>query len=159
MALLLPAVQQAREAARRDCLQCELGSTSLALQHFESSFRSFPAGAEASTLHSWSTRILPFLEQDGLYQRIDFNAAWDAPKNAPWSRQNLAVFTCPSSRKNYGGRTDYSGISAHPTRRLMMRSQRHFVSARPRGTTGEHQLDSRRNEPHDLPSLSAWRGR
>jgi prepilin-type processing-associated H-X9-DG protein len=111
MALLLPAVQQAREATRRIACSANLAQQGLALQHFESSFKSFPAGAEAGTLQSWSTRILPYLEQDGMYQRIDFKAAWDAPKNAAWTKQNLAVFTCPSSWKNYAGSTDYSGIS------------------------------------------------
>ncbi len=111
MGLLLPAVQQAREAARRINCGNNLKQQGLALQHFESTFKFFPAGAEADTLHSWSTRVLPYLEQDGLYQRIDFKAAWDTPKNAAWTRQNLSVFTCPSSWKNYAGSTDYCGIS------------------------------------------------
>ncbi|MCU0714367.1 MAG: DUF1559 domain-containing protein [Pirellula sp.] len=111
VALMLPAVQQAREAARRINCSANLAQQGLALQHFESSFKAFPAGAEAGTLHSWSTRILPYLEQDSLYQRIDFNAAWDAPKNVAWSKQKLAIFSCPSSWKIYDGSTDYSGIS------------------------------------------------
>ncbi len=111
MALLLPAVQQAREAARRIACSNNLKQQGLALLQFESSFQSFPAGAEEGTLHSWCTRILPYLEQDSLYQQIDFNAAWDAPKNAAWTRQKLAVFTCSSSWKSYAGSTDYSGIS------------------------------------------------
>jgi prepilin-type processing-associated H-X9-DG protein/prepilin-type N-terminal cleavage/methylation domain-containing protein len=111
MGLLLPAVQQAREAARRINCGNNLKQQGLALQHFESAFKIFPAGAEADTLHSWSTRVLTYLEQNGLSQRIDFKAAWDAPKNAAWARQDLSVFNCPSSWKNYAGSTDYSGIS------------------------------------------------
>jgi prepilin-type N-terminal cleavage/methylation domain-containing protein/prepilin-type processing-associated H-X9-DG protein len=111
MGLLLPAVQNAREAARRITCSNNLKQQGLALLQFESSFKSLPAGAEANTLHSWSTRILPYLEQDVLYQRIDFKAAWDAPSNAAWTKQNLSMFTCPSSWKSYAGLTDYSGIS------------------------------------------------
>lgn len=109
--LLLPAVQQAREAARRITCGNNLKQLGLALLQFESSFKSLPAGAEAVTLHSWSSRILPYLEQGVLYQRIDFKAAWDAPSNVIWTRQNLSLFTCPSSWKSYAGLTDYSGIS------------------------------------------------
>ncbi len=111
MGLLLPAVQQAREAARRINCGNNLKQQGLALQHFESTFKFFPAGAEANTLHSWSTRVLPYLEQGGLYQRIDFKAAWDSPMNAARTRQNLSVFNCPNTWKNYAGSTDYCGIS------------------------------------------------
>ncbi len=111
MGLLLPAVQYAREAARR--IQCSnnLAQQGLALQQFEASFKSFPAGAEAGTLHAWSTRILPYLELGDLYQQIDLKANWDAPSNLVWTKQNLAVFSCPTSLKSYAGLTDYSGIS------------------------------------------------
>lgn len=111
MGLMLPAVQHARETARRITCSNNLAQQGLALQQFESSFRSFPAGAEAGTLHAWSTKILPHLEQGSVYQHIDFKADWDSPKNAIWSRQSLPVFACPSSLKNYTGLTDYCGIS------------------------------------------------
>ena len=109
--LLLPAVQQAREAARRITCSSNLAQQGLALQHFESGFKFFPAGAEAGTLHSWSTQLLPYLEQRGLHERIDFKVAWDTDQNAAWTRQRLSVFACPSSWKNYAGSTDYCGIS------------------------------------------------
>lgn len=111
MALLLPAVQQARESARRITCSNNLVQQGVALQNFESNFKAFPAGAEAGTLHAWSTRILPYLDQNGLFQKIDFKAAWDSPKNTAWTRQNLSLFACPSSWKNYAGLTDYAGIS------------------------------------------------
>lgn len=111
MGLLLPAVQKAREASRRIICSNNLKQQGLALQQFEGSFKSFPAGADADTLHSWSSRILPYLEQADLHQRIEFKLAWDAPKNSLWTRQNLSVFKCPSSWKSYAGSTDYAGIS------------------------------------------------
>ncbi len=111
MGLLLPAVQQVRQASRRIACSNNLKQQGLALQQFESTFRSFPAGAEADTLHSWSSRVLPYLELEDLCQRIDFKSAWDAPTNASWTRQNLTIFKCPSSWKGYAGSTDYAGIS------------------------------------------------
>jgi prepilin-type N-terminal cleavage/methylation domain-containing protein/prepilin-type processing-associated H-X9-DG protein len=111
MGLLLPAVQQAREAARRITCSNNLKQQGLALLQFESSFQSLPAGGDAGTLHSWCTRILPYLEHGGLYQQIDLKADWDAPSNVAWTQQNLSLFSCPSSWKSYPGLTDYSGIS------------------------------------------------
>jgi prepilin-type N-terminal cleavage/methylation domain-containing protein/prepilin-type processing-associated H-X9-DG protein len=111
MGLLLPAVQYAREAARRIHCGNNLAQQGLALQQFESSFKTFPAGGEAGTLHAWGTRILPYLEHGDLYQQIDLTSNWDAPSNLVWTKQDLAVFSCPTSLKSYPGLTDYSGIS------------------------------------------------
>jgi prepilin-type N-terminal cleavage/methylation domain-containing protein/prepilin-type processing-associated H-X9-DG protein len=111
MGFLFPAVQQVRESARRIACSNNLKQQGMALLQFESSFQSFPAGADAGTLHSWCTRILPYLEHGDLFQQIDLQADWDAPSNLAWTRQNLSVFSCPSSWKSYPGLTDYSGIS------------------------------------------------
>ena len=76
--LLLPAVQAAREAARR--MQCSnnLKQIGLALHNYESSYKRFPAGnivrIVGSTLSgdgwTWGSRILPFVEQTALYNRV-----------------------------------------------------------------------------------------
>ncbi|MBL8892367.1 MAG: DUF1559 domain-containing protein [Planctomycetaceae bacterium] len=111
MGLLLPAIQYAREAGRR--IQCSnhLAQQGLALQQFESSFKCFPAGGEAGTLHAWCTRILPYLEHGDLYQQIDLKLGWDASGNIAQTKQTLPIFRCPTSLKSYAGLTDYSGIS------------------------------------------------
>ncbi|XZE56064.1 DUF1559 domain-containing protein [Planctomycetaceae bacterium SH139] len=109
--LLLPAVQQTREAARRTTCTNRLKQQGLALLAFDSTFKTFPAGAEADTLHAWSSRILPYLEQSNLYQQLNFRVPWDAGGNADWSRRRLEMFSCPTSWKDYPGSTDYSGIS------------------------------------------------
>ncbi len=44
---------------------------------------------------SWAVEILPFLEEDGLYHRIDREAAWDAAVNVPAVESPLKVFQCP----------------------------------------------------------------
>ena len=109
--LLLPAVQQTREAARRATCANNLRQQGHAILAYESAHRSLPAGAEFRTFHSWATQILPFLEQRNLHQRMDFEVPWNAPRNILFAKTSLSTFSCPSSWKNFPGNTDYSGIS------------------------------------------------
>ena len=110
-ALLLPAVQHAREAARRMQCQNNLRQIGLALAGFESSHGRLPAGRDAQHRwqHSWATAILPQVEQDALFQRYDNTRAFDNPANEPAANTNLAVFRCPSATGRWDGKTDYGG--------------------------------------------------
>ena len=106
VALLLPAVQQAREAAR--CSQCKnnLKQIGLALNNYHESFNTFPPGRIVNPVsangHCFSAyaHLLPFLDQAPLYQMIDFNANPDAPpagdSNVFVTAQILPVLQCPS---------------------------------------------------------------
>ena len=75
VALLLPAVQAAREAARRSQCGNNLRQVSLALANYEGTFKAFPPGGlngRASGYgHSWWVRILPFMEQGNVYDNFD----------------------------------------------------------------------------------------
>ena len=105
MALLFPAVQAAREAARR--LQCRnnLRQVALALHAYHDRSGSFPPlsvvnrnGPEPKGWWSWRVRILPELEQQSLYQNIDLREdVWDnAHKYLPYTSQKITVFQCAS---------------------------------------------------------------
>lgn len=72
IALLLPAVQQAREAARRAQCKNNLRQLGLALHNYESTFMAFPPGGNSTTF-SPQARLLPYLEQANLQGLIDFN--------------------------------------------------------------------------------------
>jgi hypothetical protein len=101
VALLLPAVQAAREAARR--MQCSnnLKQIALALHNYHDVYRSFPPAytvdENGRPMHSWRTLILPFLEQQALYSQIDLNEPWDSPKNQAFHNVSIPSYTCPSS--------------------------------------------------------------
>lgn len=99
VALLLPAVQAAREAAMRMESSSNIRNIGLALLNYESTYRQLPPAytvdAEGNKLHSWRTAILPFLEESALFSQVDFSKPWDAPENAAVRNANIKVFSTP----------------------------------------------------------------
>ncbi len=100
--LLLPAVQSAREAARR--MQCSnnMKQIALALHNYESVYKTLPPAftvdANGNRLHSWRTLILPFIEQKSLYDNIDLSKPWDDPANAILQTVSIPTYACPQPR-------------------------------------------------------------
>ena len=121
VALLLPAVQAAREAARRtECLN-NVKQLSLALFSYEDSFKVFPMGTRRDFDHpkpwdtnqaSWIARILPYFEEQVLYDQIDWVIApGNRGDNVPVMQSPLPTVRCPSdsSLREDGGWSGYSG--------------------------------------------------
>ena len=100
-ALLLPAIQSAREAARRAQCSNNLKQIALAMQNYHDTYRCFPPAyipdEEGKPMHSWRVLILPFLEQQALYAQYNFNEPWDSPANQLVTNTVIPVFHCPSS--------------------------------------------------------------
>lgn len=111
--LLLPAIQQARESARRMRCSNNLKNQMLALQSFHDAHRHLPPGNDApgELDHAWSTYLLPYLEQGALLDSLDLTVPWHAAANAPAVDTVLPIFRCPSSVFDEPGDTDYGGIS------------------------------------------------
>ncbi|MCA9239224.1 MAG: DUF1559 domain-containing protein [Planctomycetales bacterium] len=132
IALLLPAVQSARESARRMSCQNNLKNLMLACLNYESSVRAFPPAArirfgspadyddgspDASppplANHNGLTLLLPYFEQGATFARIDFKWDWndqDNSNNYETTRQNLGgILLCPSapSGREQKHTTDY----------------------------------------------------
>ena len=104
--LLLPAVQAAREAARRMSCSNNLRQVSLALHNYESAFRIFP-GLPLTSQYGYSVqaKILPYIEQAGLQELIDFRVPLMTgtggsqqlnPPLAPAAEKQVPTFRCPS---------------------------------------------------------------
>lgn len=94
--LLLPAVQAAREAARRMHCSNNLKQIGLALHNYESSHRKFPVGSWQSNFIGPLVSSLPFLEQGNNYQQWDFAKSYVDPFNAVVSTQRIELYLCPA---------------------------------------------------------------
>jgi prepilin-type N-terminal cleavage/methylation domain-containing protein/prepilin-type processing-associated H-X9-DG protein len=129
VALLLPAVQMAREAARRAQCTNNIRQVGLAIHNYESTFSRLPTagqGTDFSTSppsttfdqQSLFTVILPYVEQGNTFQRFDLSFAYNAaPQNIAAAKQPISSFVCPtkglrlqSTDQQGFGCTDYGPI-------------------------------------------------
>ena len=120
VALLLPAVQAAREAARR--MQCtnNLKQIGLALHNYHDVYETFPpiftVDEDGNLLHSWRVQLLPFMEETGLYDQIRLDEPWDSEYNKQFHSRCPAVYQCPSHQdKSESGLCYYSVIMGKET--------------------------------------------
>lgn len=133
IALLLPAVQAARETARRSQCSNNLKQVGIAMQMYHDTLRSYPSGYVSDGEHpdrdeetfdgppgwAWGALLLPFLEGNPLYDAIDFRAPCFALENAELVQTLVPVYVCPSSTPAdnpipiWDGSADESNILAH----------------------------------------------
>jgi prepilin-type N-terminal cleavage/methylation domain-containing protein/prepilin-type processing-associated H-X9-DG protein len=124
ISMLLPAVQSAREAARRSQCQNNMRQVGLGILNFESAHKRLPTGGEGSdpstrattfSTHSLFTYILPYIERSDLYDAIDLNSSYRDPaagslpkgvvlpsgatyKGNVWAaRMSISTYLCPST--------------------------------------------------------------
>jgi prepilin-type processing-associated H-X9-DG protein len=129
VALLLPAVQRAREAANRMQCQNNLRQIGLGLHAYHEALGTFPRGgwliASAPNL-SWGAALLPFIEQQAIYARIKLDLPYTHSENLAAGQTVLPIFLCPSAPKTQltrksadlpstspqeYARNDYSGVN------------------------------------------------
>ncbi|HEY4233927.1 MAG TPA: DUF1559 domain-containing protein [Lacipirellulaceae bacterium] len=115
VALLLPAVQSAREAARRTECQNHLKQIGLAIQNYHDSQQAFPMGRDRSDQFavSWAYRLLPHLEESAIYASLDRTQRVDDIANATAMRTPIEVYACPSRRPARADR-DFDNNDAPP---------------------------------------------
>ena len=104
VALLLPAVQSARESARRMKCSNNLKQIGLAMHMYHDNLNSFPPGALVTNNLSWNVLVLPFLEQGSLYNQFNFNTGafngapnQEGPNKNVHSTVKMQAYLCPSS--------------------------------------------------------------
>ena len=114
VAMALPAVFSARQAARRMQGTNQLKQIGLALHNFAQANRVFPAGysadKEGKPLLSWRVHILPYIEHDALYRQFHLDEPWDSPHNKTLIEQMPRGYRTPNS-KSKPGMTNYLGAS------------------------------------------------
>ena len=105
VSLLLPAVQQAREAARRTQCRNNLKQLGVALHNYHTAYNVFPPGYVAgaawpATTNGWSfySQLLPYLDQSPLFDKINFNLPVEDPANQPLVAVNLPALICPTDQ-------------------------------------------------------------
>jgi prepilin-type N-terminal cleavage/methylation domain-containing protein/prepilin-type processing-associated H-X9-DG protein len=112
--LLLPAVQAAREASRRTHCKNNIKQTGQAMHNYLEAEKCFPpAHFNKSTVnHSWVVFLLPYIEEESDFKKINLTIAWNATANKPWTYdKNLSFMMCPTSEHKEKGRGDYAGIN------------------------------------------------
>jgi prepilin-type N-terminal cleavage/methylation domain-containing protein/prepilin-type processing-associated H-X9-DG protein len=105
IALLLPAVQAAREAARRTQCVNNLKQLGVALHTYESAYRVFPpgyvskfdpSGNDTGPGWGWCALLLPQMEQKPLFDSVNLNLPIEDPSNATGRLMRIAAYLCPS---------------------------------------------------------------
>ncbi len=119
IALLLPAVQAAREAARRAQCTNNLKQIGLALHNYHDTYKCFPSAAIAdengTPRYSWRVAILPFIEQGALFDAYDCDVSWDDPRNAMVRAISIPNYRCPSDGLGAPNETNYVMITGEGT--------------------------------------------
>ncbi|MBU6172605.1 MAG: DUF1559 domain-containing protein [Planctomycetes bacterium] len=170
--LLLPAVQAAREAARR--MQCSNNNKQigLAIHNFVDAHKFIPPGGidtvgfprwsvPAGVTHGTATFWLPYLEQNALYAQYRWDKDWRDPVNQPVVKARLSVYICPSvpdgdrmtGMKTGNGFTwqEYAGDYAPQSGNRISRAQAGLIDW-PAGTSPTNPGDD------GAGSGSVWRG-
>lgn len=168
VSLLMPAVQAAREAARRSKCLNNLKQIGLALQNYHGVYNMFPPGglsmAGGGFGHSWMVRILPYIEEESLYNSFDQIGVGSVngvttgrlvPDSLPWNQVNrdllqdvvLPFLACPSSTLDRLVLTNYGAESPN-----VMSSNYTGISG------GLDHLTTREKNPTGAPGKISWGG-
>ncbi len=136
VALLLPAVQAAREAARRAKCTNNLHQMAVGLHNYHDSFQSFPsafvtdAASFGEPSWTWSSFLLPFVEQRPLYEtlgvaRRDFGYGATFAPPSPDTQTRLDLYICPTDggpalnhRKGFHAKSNYRAVEGNQTHQV-----------------------------------------
>lgn len=137
IALLLPAVQAAREAARRSQCTNHLKQLTLGMHNYHDTFGAFAPGALQVNGLAWRVFLLPFIEQKALHEQFSFAAGAfngapnnEGPNKSIYALNRISGFLCPSAERVEA--THGSSTLSNPTRTTYM--SHYYGVAGPTGT-------------------------
>lgn len=119
VALLLPSIQASRESARRTACSNNLRQMALAVENYHVSKQVFPPSSTHDVTtnwdlleqHSWSSLVLPYLEQDSLNQSIDYEQELTSPENITAATTIVSIYRCPSyTGDEYSTKEEYASV-------------------------------------------------
>ncbi len=97
-ALLIPAIQAARESARRTTCQNNLKQIAFSVQQYHSQYHVLPPGRlDGRTQHSWAPALLTYMEEESIASIYDWKVSWNDPSNQEAITTLVEVFACPST--------------------------------------------------------------
>ena len=110
IALLVPAMSAAREAAMREQASNYLRQIGIGMHNYHDTFRALPITGSLDPAvganMSWRTRLLPFIEEKPMYDKMDFNKSWESPPNDQFQDQIAAGVQTAGEEKS-GGKTQF----------------------------------------------------
>ena len=115
VAILLPARRTVPEASLRWHCRNNLKQIGLALANYKDTWHAFPPAytvdSNGKRLHSWRTLILPFMDQQTLYDSIDLSKTWDDPANSKAYQSSIPGYRCTFSNVQ-ANQTTYMAVIA-----------------------------------------------
>jgi len=111
VALLLPAIQAARESARRMKCVGNLRQYGLAIHNYESAFRTLPRGGGGQNAESLHVQLLSYMENSVLYNAMNHDVFIHNQENHTASQTSPSYLHCPSDSYSVAERTNYAGCT------------------------------------------------
>jgi hypothetical protein len=118
--VLWPAVERARNDARRSHSAGQLSQLRVALHNYADTHGTYPpaylADEDGRPMHSWRVLILPFISEEALWEQYDFDLPWNDPHNLKVARKMPSSFRSPFSPDDHDqGLTPYLAITGPDT--------------------------------------------
>lgn len=117
MSLILPAVMSARASARKAQCWNHLHNLSIAMRAEAGAAERFPAAGnigpelpQGKPYHSWVVEILPWIEQNAIHDRWEYDTPFNEPPNRELGDTSIPVLACPSDMTSFGGAGNLSYV-------------------------------------------------
>jgi hypothetical protein len=118
-AIVVPVVATARSEAQRAQSEGHLKMLAVAILSYHEEWGQFPPAvvkdSQGKPLYSGRVLLLPYLEQQSLYDAWNLSQPWDSPQNLPLARTTLEYFHDPSAGKGRLSQTDYLFVTGRGT--------------------------------------------